>query len=130
MPLEDIPLGMRAIACIPFLFATLAWADQSADRAAIERVIDAWNDGRRSADLFTADARKELDGQSIWERRPWSEETPPRLVMQSLRFVTPDVALVDASNTQFGSMILVRKAPVLLVMKKEGSAWRIAAIRP
>jgi len=32
---------MKALPCIPLLFTTLAWADTTADRAAIERVVGA-----------------------------------------------------------------------------------------
>jgi hypothetical protein len=61
-------------------------------------------------------------------KRPWSETMMPRMVVQSIRFVTPDVALVDAAETQFGST-LNRRIPLLLVMKKEGTKWRIASLR-
>jgi len=50
-------------------------------------------------------------------------------VIHSIRFVTPDAAIVDAANTQYGSTILVWRIPVLLVMKKTGTDWRIASLR-
>ncbi len=53
----------------------------------------------------------------------------PRIVIQSVRFITPEIALVDAANTQYGSTILVRRVPVLFVMKKEARDWRIASLR-
>jgi len=52
------------------------------------------------------------------ERNPWSEMAPPKLALQSLRFITRDVALADAEFAQYGST-LVRRAAVLLVMKRE-----------
>ena len=133
---------MKAFPCIPLLFATLACADTTADRAAIERVVGAVivdpNDSgaKPGSRLFTADADSELDRLLDLDRRllelsrePWSEVTSPRLVIQAIRFVTPDVALVNAANTHYGSMILARRIPVLFVMKKEGTAWRIASLR-
>jgi hypothetical protein len=42
---------------------------------------------------------------------------------------TADVALVDAANTQCGSIVLVRRVPVLLVMRRETGGWRIASLR-
>jgi len=60
---------------------------------------------------------------------PWSEMTSPRLTIRSIRFVTPDVALVNAASVQYGSNIPVRRIPVLFVLKKEGKDWRIAALR-
>jgi hypothetical protein len=89
-----------------------------------------------SGTLFTADAENELNRLASLDRwlierskEPWSEVTTPRLVIQSVRFVTPDAALVDAANTLFGSTILARRIPVLVVMKKEGAGWRISSLR-
>ena len=127
-------------ACISLLFAALACADEAADRSAIERVISVLNDSQAGSSqkrtLFTTDADSELEHLSTLNRRllrlsrePWSEVTAPRLVIHSIRFVTTDVALVDAASTQYGSMILARRMPVQLVMKKEGIDWRIASLR-
>jgi hypothetical protein len=52
----------------------------------------------------------------------------PRMVIQSIRFVPPDVAMADAADTQFGTT-MSRRIPVLLVMRKEGAEWRIASLR-
>jgi len=131
---------MKMTACISLLFATLAWADEAADRSAIERVIGVLNDcqagSSKKRTLFTSDADSELEHPSKLDRRllqlssePWSEVTAPRLVIHSIRFVTNDVALVDAASTQYGSTILVRRIPVRLVMKREGTDWRIASLR-
>src|SRR5579864_3248574 len=111
---------MKMTACISLLFATLAWADEAADRSAIERVIGVLNDcqagSSKKRTLFTSDADSELEHPSKLDRRllqlssePWSEVTALRLVIHSIRFVTNDVALVDAASTQYGSTILVRR---------------------
>jgi hypothetical protein len=70
-----------------------------------------------------------LDQKLIPAGTPWSEVTKPRIALHSIRFITSDVALVDAANTQYGSTILVRRVPVLLIMKRETSGWRIASVR-
>ena len=127
---------------LAIVFAAVAHADEAADRAAIQRVIETLNaaqshpGAQRPADLFTPDAENEMNklrrvGRRMTQmaREPWSETTPPHIVLRRIRFVTPDVALADGGNTQFGSVILVRSIPVLLVMKKEGQDWRIAALR-
>jgi hypothetical protein len=122
------------------LAASSALAREREDRADIERVVSILNDPRTTAPqkgaLFATDAQNqldrlaELDHRMIGEpRAPWSEVTTPRIVIQSMRFITPDVALVDAVNTQYGSVILVHRVPVLIVMKKEEQDWRIAALR-
>ena len=122
------------------LAASSGLASEREDRADIERVVSILNDPRTTAAqkgaLFATDAQNqldrlaELDHRMIGEpRAPWSEVTTPRIVIQSMRFITPDVALVDAVNTQYGSVILVHRVPVLIVMKKEEQDWRIAALR-
>src|SRR5207302_2579056 len=100
--------GMKAVICTLLVATAYAWADGAADRAAIEHVIGSLNVGQAAGEkplsvLFTTDAENELDrlvnlNRWLLERsnEPWSEVTTPRLVIQSLRFVTPDVALVDA----------------------------------
>jgi hypothetical protein len=127
---------------LPLFLASL-WADEATDRVAIEKVIAALNEPRSGAGakplstLFTSDAdTSELDRLSNINRRlldvsnkPWSEMTAPRIVSKSIRFVTPEVALVDSANAQYGSVVLVESIPVLLVMKKQGTDWRIASLR-
>jgi hypothetical protein len=111
-------------------------ADATTDRAAIERVVVAvMGDSKQVSSLFTADADSELKRLKELDRgmlnvstRPWSEVMPPRMVVQSIRFITPDVALVDAADTQYGSVMLWR-VPVLFVMRREGTDWRIASLR-
>jgi len=129
---------MKTLIAIPLLFAACACAraDEAADRAAIGRVVAALNaiesgkEGKReAASLFTANAENELPQLlNPALRQPWSETTKPALALRSVRFVAPDVALAEADYTQIGSTI-VRRVPVLLVMKKEGAEWRIASLR-
>ena len=133
--------GMKAVICTLLVSTACAWAEGAADRSAIEHVIGSLNAGQNAGEkplrvLFTTDAENELDRLASLDRwllersnEPWSEVTTPRLVIQSVRFVTPDVAVVDAANTHFGSTILVRRIPVLFVMKKEGIGWRISSLR-
>lgn len=127
--------------CLPFLLATAAWADTAADRAAIEAVVravfaDQTPGGKPVSTLFSSDADSELDRLVELDRRllrlskePMSEVTAPHVVIQSIRFVTPEVALVDAANTQYGAVTLENRIPVLLVMRKEGTDWRIVLLR-
>jgi hypothetical protein len=51
-----------------------------------------------------------------------------RFIIQSLRLITPEVALVDAvHNREFAG--LSRRSPVLLVLRREGGVWKIASLR-
>ena len=135
---------MKAILRFSLLAASAClWADEAADRIAIEKVVTALSEARRGTDtkalsaLFVSEAaRSELEYLSAMDRglldaanRPWSEVTVPRIVTKSIHFVTRDVAVVDASNTQYGSVILVRSVPVLFVMKRPGEDWRIDSLR-
>lgn len=128
--------AMKSIAFALVALASLALAGQPAGRVAIQGVVEALNRAQFSggqkgvAGLFTEDADNQLDRLRLQPGgEPWTEVTAPRLVVESIRFITADVALVDAANTQYGSLILVRRVPVLLVMRKGATGWRIASLR-
>lgn len=132
--------GMRLVLCsVSLFFASWALADSASDRVAIASVITALNDhSRPRSSLFTADAAAdsdELARLSSMDRMlsrsdgPLSEVTAPKIEIRSIRFITRNVAMVDAANTQYGALILSKSVPLLLVMKREGSNWRIASFR-
>ncbi len=111
------------------LAAVCAWADDAGDREAIERVIAAVNNHSKPlADVFTADAPENERSVLTAYDQPWSEVTSPRITIQSIRLIAPQIALVESTNTQYGSTILVRTTSMLLVMKKDGAQWRIACV--
>jgi hypothetical protein len=131
---------MKPRLCFASLFtATLALADEGSERKAVEAVISALNGhGKQTAGLFTggnSDNPAELagisalDGMLAESQRPLSEVSAPKLAVRSIRFISPEVAMVDAEKVQFGSMILRRSIPMLFVMRKEGPDWRIASVR-
>jgi hypothetical protein len=112
----------------------MAFADEPADRAAIDAVIHSLKTVEPVSQLFTTDADSDLPKlQSIEQsmnraaHTPWSETGPPVLVINSTRFLSPDVAIVNAVETEIGPV--PRKIPVLFVMKRETSGWKIAALR-
>jgi hypothetical protein len=96
-----------------------ALADEPADRTAIAKVIASLNDGKPRPELQC----------DLLPSGPMSETTPPRIVTRAIEFITPDVALVDAENTQYGSVVPVRRVPIVFVVRREGSEWKIAATR-
>ena len=116
-------------------FAAMGWADEAADRIAIDRVIAALNESFPAEDvssqarLFTSDADAREIARLLNLSGRWTESSTPRFVTRRARFVTPDVAVVDAAVTQFGSVILMNRTHWLLIMRKEGEAWRIACVR-
>jgi hypothetical protein len=131
---------MQGPAYLAFLFgfASLCLADEVADRAEIEGLIAALNDGSRPAGtLFVGDSSQiaaelarlaDLNRMLRSSSVPLSEATQPRLNVRSVRFITSEVALVDATNDQFGSLPPVTRIPVVFVAKKNGE-WKLAAVR-
>src|SRR5687767_5986836 len=80
------------------------------------------------------DAERSLKGTDAlvsWftNRQVWSERTPPMLQDESIRFVAPSVAFVDAQFVQYGSTILKSGVPVVLLLKKEADTWKISSWR-
>src|ERR1051325_11308329 len=99
---------MRPLAILLLAVTAPVWADEAADRAAIESCFRALNDAKNLNSmkaLFTPDA--EAAGiERLFQthsrlieaaRRPWSELALPRVAAGPARFLTPDVALVDAA---------------------------------
>jgi hypothetical protein len=117
------PCDMKALFCL-LTFAALAWADEPADSHAIRKVIASFNHASERASVLAHDADiPPLDrfaGQDV--SQVYFEPT-------AIRLVTPDVAFVDATATQFGSMILKRTSRAMFVLKREGGVWRISVMR-
>ena len=138
---------MKAAIFALILFAGGAWADETADRAAVAKTVRALNTFPVDPGLFTADydgprdpLRRTSTAPSTgpvacpevwWETcgmaigdSPERVLLPPeyrnsRIVPAKIRFVTPDVAVVDAMG----------RRPLLMVLKREGTDWKIASIR-
>ena len=69
---------MKAVFCLPLLLAAGAWADENADRAAIERVIAAVNSVPAPDALFTADTDAADALKRIWRDNPPVYRFPSR----------------------------------------------------
>ena len=135
---------MRALLCLPLVIATSLHADEAKDRASIEKVIAALNGPVQRAALFTRDAASDVDfdrlidlhrpdrftpNRPIGTNEPWTEFTLPRVVSGAIRFVTADVATVDGASTVTGAVTLTPSVPLLFVMKRESSKWKISSVR-
>lgn len=115
---------MKLLLCLLIVAASAA-ADEAADRSAIQRVVVALKDtGPEIESLPVADRREVQIGGGIWP-----EAAPPSFAVQGVRFIAPDVALVDVWRVQVGSLPALLEVPILLVMKKESNQWRIAGAR-
>ncbi|MCX6622272.1 MAG: hypothetical protein NTY38_14630 [Acidobacteria bacterium] len=121
------------------LLAPALWPGDTADRQSIQRLIASLNEPisqRRPHLLAPATPAAELDAlvhlnQTLrsMSRQPWSEVTAPHIVTRKIRFLTPEIALVDAASVQYGSVILTRAFPMVFVLRKLGKEWKITALR-
>ena len=132
---------MKVVLCLAILVTPALWADEAADRKAIKATVAALNTLPTPPDLFTADfpnaaelerlRQTPPDSRVIISRDPWGEATwypvsvgspelPSRFVTRSVRFINADAAIVGASY---------RDIPVLFLMKRESTKWRIALLR-
>jgi len=121
---------MKSVILLSFLAVGAVWADESSDRAAIEKVIATLNN-RNAAIEHTADFDNSFELARLRELRPvltishqpWGEasfRTWPITVVR-IRFITLDVATADAVAEQ--------TLPVLFVLQKSEDRWKIASIR-
>jgi hypothetical protein len=132
-------MSMKALLALLLLLPAGLGANDSTERSRILAVFDEVNtsQGFEPAVLRKHFAR-DIDPREVEpflllqsrmaDRRPWSETTIPRLVLVQVRFVTPEVALVEASVTQFGPFAW-RRDPMLFVMRKQGAEWQVFSIR-
>lgn len=127
------------------LIAAAQEPDRPADLDRIRSVVIDLNKARRNSDakafsqLFDRDGTLRVGNQIIATGpdaiekalkgpHAWSEVTPPKIGHESVRFVSADVALVDATQTRYGSLILKQSAPVTLLLKLDSNRWRIVSL--
>ena len=123
VPARHYP-NMRVLPCLLCLCAIPAWADEAADRAAVAKVVIAFNDKPRRPALLTRDA----DIPSL-SSNPGEEVSQIYFEAKTVKLLTPDVAIVDADGSQYGSLAAKRVLPALFVMQRVGGEWRIAVLR-
>jgi hypothetical protein len=122
---------MPILLCALLLFTASAHGGETSDRTAIEKVIATWNDIRAGrahqtlAAVFLPGANR--PGPLLHKpQQPWSEVTTPQIVVRSVTFVTPNVARVDAADSQFGTYGF-RRVPLSITMVRTTGGWRIAS---
>src|SRR5450759_5354956 len=115
---------MKAIQGIFLMLAAGAWAAEPADSQAIRKAIATFNDPRERATVLARDA-----DLSPLDRFAGQEVSQVYFEATAIRLVTPDVAFVDATASQFGNLIVKRTMPAVFVLKREGGAWRISVMR-
>jgi hypothetical protein len=106
------------------LCAAYALADEMADRVSIEHAITALNE---------SGVLPSIDHSNVTiSHEPWGEAAinlmSPRILIAAIRFITPDVALADATRTHKVDDGTTQTIPLLFVMKREGENWKIASV--
>jgi uncharacterized protein (TIGR02246 family) len=112
---------------IQSLVAQINTARQRSDGKAFAKLFTADGDLRNAAG-FVATGNRALE-KSFQDRAVWSETTPPVLADLRVRLVSPNVALVDATETRIGSVALKQKTAALLVVRRISGVWRVASYR-
>jgi hypothetical protein len=118
---------MRAIIGLAVILAYPALADDANERAAIVGIIASLNSQADSLSDLLAPDNIDIDPVFGTEEH-WSEVTHPQLTVRSTRILSPNIAIVEADNIQYGSLIVRRSQPMLLLFRKYGRQWRIACM--
>jgi hypothetical protein len=120
---------MKPMLLLAFGLASLCRADDAADRAAIEKIMPVLTrpEDRAAVIADSADVRAVLEriDSLATSAPPWSELRPPSITTEDIRFVTSDVALIDAHAGREG----MRTIRFIAVLRRDAGRWRIVAMR-
>ena len=109
------------------LIGSLNHALQARDAAAFS-LLFAPNGDLRIGDGTFAPTISAID--QLFPHRPaWSETTIPTITSESAILVSPGIAIVEAVQIQYGSLILRQSRPVHMLLRHDGAAWRIVSLR-
>jgi hypothetical protein len=116
-----------AIIGLAIVLAYPALADDANERAAIMGIIASLNSQAESLSDLLAPDNVDID-PAFGTEEQWSEVTHSQLAVRSIRIVSPNIALVEADNVQYGSLIMRRSQPMVLLFRKYGRQWRVACV--
>ena len=133
--------GVTGIFALILALASLLSAE-SGDPAQIEAVLAALSDSAHPAGLFasTADPDAELaklQGLNrpaastrllIGMNEPWAVLTPRHVVVDSIRFLGNNAAVVRAASVVERAMVVRPRVALRIRMRREEDRWRIASI--
>ena len=148
---------MKIVLCLAILVTPTLWADEAADKAAVEATIAALNNSPAGPDLFTADfpnaaelqrlqqpvllripaegtAIRTQAGTLVISREPMGEAAwyPGTAISPIAVPITPGFVTRSATFVSPDTAIVVatyEQQSVLFVVKNESSSWRIASFR-
>jgi hypothetical protein len=106
------------------ILAACAFADETSDRDAVRSLIARFNDQHERP----ATLAKDSDIAPL-DRFSGQEVSQVYFEPGAVKFITPEVAFVDAAANQYGSLIGKRSMPAYFVVKREAGGWRVAVMR-
>jgi len=112
---------MKAVLCLLLLsFVAIAATEEDA----IRKVLVAFNDLKERPRVLTDDA----------DLTPVAGFAAPEVSQvyfeaRSIKLVNPDTAFVDATASQYGSLILKRSMPAYFVLRRVAGEWKVAVMR-
>src|SRR5260370_27510059 len=109
---------MRATCCLLLAQAACAWEADPADHEAIRKAIATFNNPHERATVLERDA-----DLSPLDRFAGQEVSQVYFEAKAIRFVTADVAFVDAAASQYGSTIMKRSMRAGFAGHARGGAW-------
>jgi uncharacterized protein (TIGR02246 family) len=118
--LAQEPIGIRSV------IAKLNQARKNSNAKALSELFAP--DGMLRVGATVVASGQDAIGDALDKRAAWSEVTAPVIGKVSVRLLSPDVALVDATQTQYGSLIVKQSDPITLLMKLDGNEWRIVSL--
>lgn len=86
------------------------------------------------ADIWVNECRLGVGPAEILEllktRKLWTEGTPPKIQQtQRTRLLGAEVAIVDAIQVQYGSIVVKSETAVTVIVRKLNGNWRIESLR-
>jgi hypothetical protein len=115
---------MKAFWIVFLCLAANAWGDDADDRAAIRKILATFNDTHLRGSVLAHDA----DVGDL-SRYGGQEVSQVYFEVKNVRLLTPEVAVADATGSQFGSLVMKRSGPAVFILKRENGEWRIALLR-
>ena len=136
-------MSVRLLLCVLLSAPWAFGANEITDRADVDKLIFALKDalGRRDQNaiskLLASDTNRPELSRSLLNLnpgipepagKPWSEFSRPILMINVVRFPEKNLAEVETTATQYGS-VAMRNAAIVFLLKREKSGWKIESVR-
>jgi hypothetical protein len=109
---------------LPPLVLLITLGHAADDTDAIRHVLASFSDARQRPSVLTGDA-----DLAPLTRLPGWEASQVYFEARSIKFLTPDIAFIDAAASQYGTLILKHSVPAYFVLRRVAGEWRVAVFR-